>query len=120
MVSDPVYSSRIIRYRALLGGFYSPQQLWEIYGMDSLKYIALTTSSYIDTTFIRRKDINEVSFSTLVRHPYFSRQEVSDLIHYRNYAGVIKELAELKANQVIDSTGYEKIKHYLKCGIVKF
>jgi len=116
----PVYSSRIIRYRALLGGFYSLEQLWEIYGMDSLKFKFLSSSLYIDSSLIRRSDINEASFTSLVRHPYFTRQEVSDLIHYRNFAGEIKELTELKVNQVIDSTGYEKIKHYLKCRINKF
>jgi DNA uptake protein ComE-like DNA-binding protein len=116
----PVFSSRIIRYRVLLGGFYSQEQLWEVYGMDSLKYKMLTISSYIDTTLIRRHDLNEVSFSSLVRHPYFTRQEVSDLIHYRNYTGEIKELTELKANLVIDSLGYEKMKHYLKCEIREY
>lgn len=116
----PVYSSRIIRYRDLLGGFYSLDQLWDIYGMDSLKYEFLSASLYIDTSLVRCEDINKVSYHSLIRHPYFSRKQVEDLLHYRNFAGEIRELAELKTNQVLDSAGYEKIKHYLKCRINKF
>ena len=111
----PVFSSRIIKYRALLGGFYLMEQLWEVYGMDSLKFIDLSRSLYIDTTSIICMDINEYSFQDLVRHPYFTRKQVSDLLHYREFAGEIIDVEELKANQVIDSLAYEKIKPYLKC-----
>ncbi len=113
----PVFSSRIIKYRNLLGAFYSIDQLWEVYGMDSLKYQSLKDVLTVDTTHIQKIDINTASFKKMISHPYLERKEVMSLIHYRDYAGKIIDLAELRSSLVLDSVRYRKIRPYLKCGI---
>ncbi len=114
----PVFSGRIIKYRNLLGAYYSIDQLWEVYGMDSLKYESLKDALYIDTTHIQKININTASFKKMISHPYLERKEVMSLIHYRDYAGEIKDIAELRSSLLIDSVRYKKIMPYLKCETV--
>jgi len=112
----PVFSGRIIKYRNLLGAYYSIDQLWEVYGMDSMKYQSLKEAIYIDTAHIQKIDINIATFKKMISHPYLTRKEVSSLIHYRDYAEKVNDLSELRSAQVLDSVIYRKIRPYLRCG----
>ena len=49
-----VFANRICKYRHLLGGFYSIDQLKEVYGMDSLRYATIKSHLIIDTNQIKK------------------------------------------------------------------
>ena len=112
----PVFSGRIIKYRNLLGAYYSIDQLWEVYGMDSIKFQSLKEVIFIDTAHIPKIDINTATFKKMISHPYLTRKEVSSLLHYRDYAEKVNDLAELRSAQVLDSALYRKIRPYIRCG----
>lgn len=113
----PFSARTIIRYRSLLGGYYKLSQLKEVYGMDSSRYGLLQDAVYIDSSFIKTLDINDMSFEELLKHPYISKQQVTDLIHYRDYAKVIVSPEELKKFGIFDSASYAKILPYIRCRI---
>ncbi|MFT5336030.1 MAG: competence protein ComEA [Luteibaculaceae bacterium] len=77
---------RILRYRDLLGGFYSVNQLSEVYGlkMDLLtkKGVELLVSKPTKCL-----DIPLISFADLVRHPYFEKDEVRVIFTLRKQEG---------------------------------
>jgi DNA uptake protein ComE-like DNA-binding protein len=110
----PVYASRILKYKALLGGFVEVHQLKEVYGLpsqivDSLsKFCVISKESQLETI-----DLNTCSFSVLNKHPYISYQQTKAIFKYKQLMGEIKQLSELMENNLVDSLTYKKVKKYL-------
>jgi DNA uptake protein ComE-like DNA-binding protein len=85
----PVYAGRILKYRGLLGGFYSPMQILEVFGMDSIRYAGIKDHIFADTKNINKIPVNEADFKTLLRHPYLDYETVKAICNYRDYTGPI-------------------------------
>lgn len=115
----PVFASRIIKYRELLGGFYSHDQLNEVIGMDSVKFRSLLKHTFIDTLLIKKININTVNETTLKTHPYIRSYYAKSLMYYREVNGQIRRLEELTENNVLTTELYEKCKWYLSPGDVE-
>ena len=67
----PVLSERIIRYRELLGGFYSVDQLLEVYGLRDEHFNKAEKILCVSEEVIKI-DLDTISFRDLLRHPYAS------------------------------------------------
>ena len=111
----PVFAARIIKYRALLGGFCSVSQLLEVYGFPEETFIALADKVFVDTTMIRKIRVNFADYSALIRHPYIDRDLVRALIDYRSKKGPYASQRQLHESVVIDSAKWSKLKFYLSC-----
>jgi DNA uptake protein ComE-like DNA-binding protein len=66
------FANRIVKYRNLLGGFYSVAQLGEVYGIDEDKYSKLAPWFTADTSLIKMLPVNSLSRDSLRRHPYIN------------------------------------------------
>lgn len=108
-----VLSSRIVRYRNLLGGFVTVNQMEEVYGIDSLLAAGLEPLLFTDTTLVRPMDINRADYGDLLRHPYISEIEASLIIHYRKTVGVIESISELLVNRIIEPARFWRVYPYL-------
>lgn len=84
-----IFSKRIIKFRDLLGGFYSTSQLYEVYGMDSTTVSELLSQCFISEDFIPEK-IN-VNDSLLSYHPYLTKELSFELKEIKNQKGRIEE-----------------------------
>lgn len=109
----PVLSARIIKYRNLLGGFVSVDQLREVYGLPEETFNLVSSRLYTDTLIIRKIKINHTRYAELVRFPYFSKDEVAAITKYRQLIGPLKGINDLLSNRIIDSVKAGKIKPYL-------
>lgn len=109
----PVFSSRIIKFRNYLGGFYSMSQLMEVYGIDSTVYSTISQNLTIDTTCIIKININTATFKELVAHPYLDYYLVKEIANYRQENGPYNDLAELKHIPLVYDDLYQKITPYL-------
>lgn len=109
----PAFASRIIRYRHRLGGFYSKDQLREVYGMDSVRYSLIENQIRIDAASIRRLNINTVTFDELKVHPYLSFKQINALIQYRKQHGGYTSSADLKKVLILNEEIIRKIEPYL-------
>jgi len=109
----PVLSGRIIRYRSLLGGFYSAEQLLEVYGFPDTLVETVSRAFYADTSNLVRININEVSEDVLARHPYVGRHLAKGIIKYRRSVNKISTINELKINGLLSDEQLEKVKKYL-------
>jgi DNA uptake protein ComE-like DNA-binding protein len=107
------YGQRIVKYRNLLGGYYSKEQLMEVYGFKQEFYEQISGLIYIDETKIIKLNINFSEPYELEKHPYISKETAGKIISYRNKKGALKDINELYLNNVVDSDTYHKIKHYL-------
>lgn len=112
----PVLSSRIIKYRNLLGGFAQVSQLNEVYGLSEEIYNIVSGMLKADPADIRKIDINTADYRQLIRLPYFERYEVTSILKYRELSGKIKSCDDLVGNGIITSEKAEKVKWYLEFG----
>jgi competence protein ComEA len=76
-----VLSKRIVKYRDLLGGFYSLDQLREVYGLDSL--IVDNIKRRAAVTRVDPLEINKLSYRVLLSHPYIGKAEAKLIVRER-------------------------------------
>ena len=77
------FANRIVRYRDLLGGYYSVQQLAEVYGIDEERYAAFIPWFTVDTSFIQTLPVNSISQDSLSRHPYINYRQARSIVQLR-------------------------------------
>ncbi|TCK85740.1 helix-hairpin-helix domain-containing protein [Albibacterium bauzanense] len=109
----PVFASRIIRFRDLIGGFYASSQLLEVYGMDEERYSNLQANIYTDSTKVKKININAVSYQELSRHPYISPKQANVIVQYRNQHGNYLEHTDLLNIEILNEEFLRKIAPYL-------
>ena len=91
-----VMASRIHRYRSRLGGFVSLGQLYEIKGMDTLRFETIKPYILLETKDITKINVNRDEFKTLLRHPYLDYEQVKAIVNHRERKGLIKDWTQLK------------------------
>ncbi|HDR51155.1 MAG TPA: hypothetical protein ENN90_05965 [Mariniphaga anaerophila] len=111
----PVFASRILKYRDLLGGFYSPYQLLEVYGFPEETFQALSQNLMADSLKVEKLRLNFAGYTELVRHPYFERDQVQAILNFRNANGPFSSNAQLVSEGLLDSAKYAALKPYLSC-----
>ncbi|MCF8223834.1 MAG: helix-hairpin-helix domain-containing protein [Bacteroidales bacterium] len=109
----PVLASRIVRYRELLGCFYSPRQLYEVYGLDSSTVLMHLDRFYCDTTMLKRININTAGYTELLRHPYIEKRNVDAIMAYRRLAGNIDSITQFFDNRIFNTEQYRRLRPYL-------
>lgn len=91
-----VMASRIQRYRDRLGGFVCYEQLYEVKGMDSTRYATVRPYLLLDTSNIRKLEVNRDEFKVLLRHPYLEYEQVKAIVNHRERKGLIRNWGQLK------------------------
>lgn len=109
----PSFAHRIIAYRNKLGGFYSLEQLKEVYGLDSSKYDLILPQLKLNAQNLNRLNINTVTAEELKKHPYIKYSIANLIINYRNQHGVYKNIEEVKKLRLISDELYSKLEPYL-------
>ena len=108
------FANRIVKYRDLLGGFYSISQLQEVYGVDDEKYQSLHKWFRVDTTVLVNKlSVNNASFKTLVRHPYISYEQTKAIVNFRERKGKITSWEPLSLMEEFSASEITKLTPYL-------
>jgi competence protein ComEA len=110
----PVLSARIIKYRNLLGGYYSVSQLREVYGLSPEAFDIISSRITADSSLVKKIDINKGGYKQLIRLPYFDKAEVAAILKHRDMAGRITGFNELLENKLISSEKVGKVRPYLR------
>ena len=107
------FARRIIKYRELLGGFYSINQLKEVYGMDSERYEALVPWFAVDTLHLRKLNVNTLPPADLLRHPYLIYQQVQILLRLRKQKSRLSGWENLLLLEEFSDIDRERLTPYL-------
>lgn len=110
----PVLAGRIIRYRNLLGGYVSISQMEEVYGLREEIVDLISEDIWIDTLAIRKIALDSASFRDMLRHPYLEIEDVKALVKYREFAGHIRSMQELREQQLLSDSILIRISSYLE------
>ena len=105
----------IINYRTKPGGFYSPHQLHEVYGLDPEVVDSTLKYSFVAPDFTpRRIYINTVTADELGRHPYIGFKTARAIVAYREQHGAFTKPEELLKIKLLKPEVLPKIKPYLE------
>lgn len=107
------FAKRIVSYRTLLGGFYSIEQLTEVYGITNELLEQIRPSIWVDSLKIQYINLNLVRYEELRAHPYISNYQAKAIVYYRSQKGSIKTVDELWQNKLIPWERFVKLKPYL-------
>lgn len=110
-----VFASRIIKYRQLLGGFYSVEQLLEVYNFPEDTYSEIHQNISVNSEQIKQVRLNFAGYSELIRHPYIEKEQVEAILDYRNKKGSFRTMKEFEDSGIIDAEKVKELKPYLTC-----
>ena len=111
----PKLAGRIIAYRQKLGGFVTPGQVSEVYGLDSAVVHLLKSRSFIDADFRPQQlNINSAEEREMARHPYIRPKMAKIIAAYRFQHGTFKEIDDLLHIEIMDSSRLDKLRPYVK------
>ena len=106
------FARRIVGYRELLGGFYTVEQLAEVYGIDEERYNSLSPWFKVDTTRIRPLPVNQLSYKELLRHPYLNASQVRQLDRLRRKAP-LQSWNDFILLEEFSTVDYQRLRPYL-------
>jgi competence protein ComEA len=109
----PFFAKQIIKYRGQLGGFYSKQQLLEVWKMDEEKYQKIQKYLFVDPQKVLKMNINLTSVEQFNSHPYLNWNQANSIVKMREQKRGFKQIDEIKQSVLISKELFEKIKPYL-------
>ncbi len=110
----PWLARKIVEYREKLGGFYSKEQLLEVYRLTPGKLDTIAPFLMIDASLIKRIHINHVTLDELLIHPYLSRSQAKGLLAYREKHGPFERIEDIRKCLLIDEKTFEKVRDYME------
>ncbi len=107
------FARRIANYRDKLGGFYKKEQLLEVYGLDSVKFMEIKDQVRIDASSIKKININTAEFEDLKGHPYLKYKQINAIVQYRKQHGKFNSLDDLKKVAILTPQNIQNLAPYL-------
>ncbi|BAX80906.1 helix-hairpin-helix domain-containing protein [Labilibaculum antarcticum] len=108
-----VFSARIVKYRDLLGGFVSKDQILEVYGISKEKFISISPMLVLDSIPVRRIKLNSYNAAKLRKHPYISFRMGDDIVRFRDRNGQFSSVDQLRGHKIVPDSIFIKLVPYL-------
>lgn len=106
-------ANRIISFREKLGGFYTVEQIREVYGLSDSVFEQIKPYLQCDTGAVKKIDINTAGINELKAHPYIKYQVGNAVIQYRLHHGRFQNMDDLKQVHVISDDLLQKLGPYI-------
>ncbi|WP_010663867.1 helix-hairpin-helix domain-containing protein [Marinilabilia salmonicolor] len=109
----PVFSRRIVDFRNLLGGFYSVEQLREVYGLPSGLVDEVSDCFVVSPDDVVKMDVNTFALRKLKAHPYVNFYQAREIVEYQKKNGVVANKSVLETFKSFDKESLERVLPYL-------
>ena len=108
-------ASRILRYRENLGGFIQKEQLYEVWGLDSLVAEELMDRTFISSQpGIRKINPNTAEEETMAAHPYIRKGLGRLIVRYRRQHPAFSKPEDLLGIRLFRKEQLEQLRPYLR------
>ena len=107
-----ILASRIIRYRTILGGYYTVNQLREVYGLREENFVTISPFLVADPSLIKTLNLNFSTLDELGHHPYIGFRSGRKLLRLRDTRGNFSSPEDLVS--VLNSDSLIRLTPYLK------
>ena len=112
----PKSALEIIKYRKLLGGYHSVEQLSELKCITESNFEKILTKISCDSFVISKIDVNFASPKELERHPYVSAQTLRRIIKQRQLKGGWSRIEEMTEQNILSEEEAKRLAPYLRFG----
>ena len=110
----PRSASEIIKYRKLLGGYYSVEQIRELKCIVEENFLKFLPKISCDSCKISKIDINFATPKELERHPYISAQALRRIIKQRQLKGGWTGIEEMTEQKILTEEQAKRLAPYLR------
>ncbi len=110
----PAFARRIMKYRELLGGFHSPAQLLEVYGLDPERYNQVVEYFIFDASLLRFIEVNTAEVKELTAHPYIDFYLAKSIVDQRIKKGNLMSDIDLYDIPMMHDSLFQKVIPYFK------
>lgn len=107
------YAVRILKYRKMLGGFYSVDQVKEVYGIDDEIFANISLYMIIYNCSLNAINVNNSSLDRLKAHPYMNFYQAKAIIEMRKKKGRLQDISELSLLEEFTETDLDRLRNYL-------
>ena len=109
-------AARILKFRNGLGGFYSVNQVREVYGIPEELFNRIEPLLICDSVSIQKININTAMADVLSRHPYISYSASRLLVQYRQQHGPFSSVDDLLRITTFTPEMVNRLRPYLITG----
>lgn len=106
-------AQQIIRFRDDLGGYYSPQQVYDIPHTEWAGWDTIIPHLTADTSYIQRLPVNHASKAQLARHPYLRYEQAKAIYNLRRQKFRLHHINDLRELPSLSSDEIERLRPYL-------
>lgn len=106
------YANRIVKYKNLLGGYVSIEQLKEVWGIDNELFCKICPYIRI-TPKIEKLNVNTVEFKDLIKHPYINKEQARIIIDIRERKGNFESINRLALLDEFTNRDIKRLTPYL-------
>lgn len=106
-------AKRMVSFRDKLGGFYSVDQVAEVYGLSEPAFQLIKPYLRCDAEVIRKINVNAAGLDELKAHPYIKYQVGNAVIQYRQQHGPFQNRDDLSRLHVLSDDLLQKLGPYL-------
>ena len=110
------YSARIVKYRNMLGGYISINQLKEVYGFTEELFDDIAPficQDGIDIGSCVKININQLEFKEILAHPYINFEQTKAIVNLRKRIGNITSIKQLTMLEEFTPEDIERITPYI-------
>jgi competence ComEA-like helix-hairpin-helix protein len=110
-------AAEIIKYRELLGGYHSVEQLAELNCVTEENFAKFLSQICCDSCKIKKIDINFAGPKELERHPYVSARTLRRIIKQRQLKGGWSRIEEMIEQNILSEDEAKRLAPYLRFGL---
>ncbi|MDR0205824.1 MAG: helix-hairpin-helix domain-containing protein [Bacteroidales bacterium] len=107
-------AQKLVEYRENLGGYYSFEQVKEIYILQNIDIELLQKYFTLNVSLIRKLTINNASYKELVAHPYIDSYLAKLIINYREKKGNFTSIEEVQKATNAYQVLMDKLSYYIE------
>lgn len=113
-IMKPVVARQIVYYGETLGGYVSSEQLYEAIPWANKHYVEyLRSRMIVDSSQVRRINVNRASVEQMCRHPYISYRQAQSIFEYRRNHGHVSSLDDLRKLPDLTTEFWQRTAVYL-------
>lgn len=106
-------ASRIVNFREKLGGFYSIDQVGEVYGLADSTFQKIKLYLKHEIPLMKKININTATVDELKAHPYIKAGLANPIVAYRTEHGAFSKIEDVKKVMAVSDEIYKKLSPYL-------